>query len=110
MSTVGQYARWSVRQLLATSVTTIEAIKCGPQREVTGEMSTTTDRSTSYPGGGASRQTMAVTSRPARSDNNHENRADEQENEGYARDLDSCIPAHVAHVAREGSLRQPKTP
>ena len=46
---------------------------------------------------------------PVRSANQHENRANEQKNREYARDLDSCITVALPHVALEGSLRPPKT-
>ena len=91
--------------LFAASVTTIEAMKREPQREVTGlkDARTTTDHnSTSPPCGGASKVDMVAASpifRPARSPNNHENRAKERNNGYiYARDLDSCIIAAVPHV------------
>ena len=48
--------------------------------------------------------------RPARSANNHETRANEQKNGGYARDRDGCITAAVPHVALEDFLRTPETP
>ena len=57
MFMVGQHLRWSLGRFLATSVTTIEAIKREPQREVTGPIAapTPTDRRRSYPGVGASK-------------------------------------------------------
>ena len=85
------------------------------KREATGAIAAPmpTDHITSYPGGGVSKIFMAAASpnfRPARSANNHEHRANEQNKGGYARDLDSCITAAVQHVALEGSLHPPKTP
>ena len=93
---VGQHPRWGLGRFLAASVTTIEAIKCEPQREVTRAIAapTLTHHSTSYPGGGTSKVIMALAIpffRPARLAKNHENPANEQKNGGYARDLDSCI-------------------
>ena len=59
---VGQHLRWSLGRFLATSVTTIEAIKREPQREGTGPIAapTPTDHRMSYPGGGASKVIMAA--------------------------------------------------
>ena len=90
------------------SVTTIEVTKREPQREMTGSIAgtTPTHHRRSYPVGGASKVIVAAAIkffRPARSANNHETRANEQKNGGYARDLDSCIAAAVPHVALEGS-------
>ena len=50
--------------LLITSMTTSEAIKRDPQGEATWATAapTSTDHSTMYPGGGASKQVMAVAS------------------------------------------------
>ena len=112
---MGQHPRWSFGWLFAVSVTTIAATKREPQRGATGEIATPTptDRSTSYPGGGALKKNMAAASpifRPARSANHNENRANQQKKRGCARDLDSCIPVAVPRVALEGSLRPPKTP
>ena len=85
----------------AASVTTTEAIKREPQREVAGAIAppTPTDRSTSYPGGGASNTITAAASpyfRPARSSNHHDNRENEQNGRGYARDLDICTTVAVS--------------
>ena len=111
----GQHPRWSLGRFLGTSVTTIEAIKREPQREVTGAIAapTLTYHSTSHPGGGASKVIMAAEIpifMPARSANNHENLAKERKNGGYARDPDSYITAAVPHVALESSLRPPQIP
>ena len=103
----------SLGRFLAASVTTTEAIKRELQPEVTGAIAapTPTDHRTPYPGGGASKTIMAAASpifRPARQANNHESRADEQTNGGYARDLDSRITAAaIPHVALEGVIPPP---
>ena len=87
-----------------------------PQREAPGAIAATmsTDlHSTSYPGGDASKQIMAAARPvllPALSANNPENRANEQINGAYARDLDSCITAAVPNVALEGFPRSPDKP
>ena len=93
---MGHHLRWSLGRFLATSVTTIKAIKRKPEREVIKAIAapTPTDHSTPYPGGGASKSIMAAaipSFHPARSSNNHETPANEEINGGYARDLDICI-------------------
>ena len=64
MFTVVQRPQDILALVLIASMTTTEAIKLEPQREVTGTTAAPTpiDHSTAYPGGGASKNMMAVAS------------------------------------------------
>ena len=84
-----------------------------PQRTAAGAPAapTPSDHSTAYPGGGASKNSMAVAVanfRTTRSPDQHEKRGIDPKHRGHAQDLDSCTAVAVPRVAFQGSRRPRK--
>ena len=106
MFTLGQRPRGSPSTVSTLSTTATEAINRELQRVATWAPAapTSTDHSTAHPGAGASKQIVAVATKPNFSTSSSiaqkaREPRDRPKAQGYDQDFDSCTAVAVPHVA-----------